>query len=112
MASQDPNRTLVESAIRKEKYKKILDLGTRAADECDSNSVVQNIENLSRMVIESNQLICEGNMSDRIGQTAEVVLDVQVMFSLFLPFILVLMTDSFLLFFFFAEFRWSKWHTI
>lgn len=78
MSSQDPNRTLSESAIRKEKYKKLLDEGHRATEDCESSSIIENIEAISNMAIKSNALATEGNISDRVGQTAELVLDAQV----------------------------------
>lgn len=84
MASQDPNRAAIESKVRKDKYKKILERGAKAAEECDTNTLVQNIQQLSDMILESNQLLLEGALSDRVGQSAEVLLDIQVKFSYFL----------------------------
>lgn len=78
MSTQELNQPIIESAIRKEKYKRILDRGGRVVEECDSNTILENISLLTDLVSESNSLMSEGRVSDRLGHTAEVVLDIQV----------------------------------
>lgn len=66
------------SCIRKEKYKKILEKGSRIAEESDAFTVIDNLNKVTDLVKASNELIAEGKTSDRIGHTSEVVLDAQV----------------------------------
>lgn len=74
----DANKTWQESAIRKEKYKQLLDIGSNAMEELESKSVVENFGRLIEIVQKSNELASEGKLTDRVGQLTEVVLDAQV----------------------------------
>lgn len=70
------------SAIRKEKYKKILEQGGQVAEESDANTIIHNLAMVTSLVKASNELVQEGKTVDRLGQTAEVVLDAQVKYNL------------------------------
>lgn len=70
------------SAIRKEKYKKLLDQGGQVAEESDANTIIHNLAMVTSLVKASNELVQEGKTVDRLGQTAEVVLDAQVKYNL------------------------------
>lgn len=72
------DHTYVECEIRKRKYKALLDRGSEFAETVETNSVFDNIETLTNMVIQSNELVEEGNTEDRIGRSGEIVLDAQV----------------------------------
>ncbi|XP_031625766.1 EP300-interacting inhibitor of differentiation 3 [Contarinia nasturtii] len=73
----DLNSSL-SSAIRKKEYKHLLDVGGQAAENVEVNSVVDNLITLKGLLTESNKLAAQGVITDRIGQSAEVVLDAQV----------------------------------
>lgn len=68
----------MESLRRKLKYKEILERGTSAAEESEGHSIVENLNIIEGLLIDSNKLISEGEVSDRIGYTTEVLMDVQV----------------------------------
>lgn len=72
------NRTQYESAIRKREYKHLLDVGGAAMENIEANSVADNFATLKDLLIKSNELSDQGTLMDRVGQTAEVVLDAQV----------------------------------
>lgn len=75
---EDLNISFKESAIRKEQYKQLLEKGGRAIEEHETKSLAENISSLLELVRKSDELIKQGKVSDRVGQTAEVVLDAQV----------------------------------
>lgn len=70
------------SAVRKEKYKKLLEQGGQVAEESDANTIIHNLAMVTSLVKASNELVQEGKTVDRLGQTAEVVLDAQVKYNL------------------------------
>lgn len=72
------NTSLSESDQRKQKYKDLLDIGGEAAKNQENNSVVDNLEVLTNLIIKSNDLLNQGTIRDRVGQSSEVVLDAQV----------------------------------
>lgn len=74
----DLNSSQLQSAVRKREYKNLLDLGGQTAENVDNNSVADNLLALRDLLIKSNALAQQGTVSDRIGQSAEVVLDAQV----------------------------------
>lgn len=74
----DLNTSQFQSAVRKKEYKHLLEVGGQAAENVDTNSVVDNLQALKKLLIKSNELIGQGTLTDRIGQSAEVVLDAQV----------------------------------
>lgn len=74
----DLNTSLKQSAVRKREYKHLLDQGGQFAENVDNNSVADNLNALKGLLVKSNELISQGNLRDRIGQSAEVVLDAQV----------------------------------
>lgn len=76
--SQTPEDQRKASCVRKEKYKQILEQGSRIAEESDAHTVISNLEMVTDLIKASNALIAEGKTSDRIGNTSEVVLDAQV----------------------------------
>lgn len=79
MADDDVfNQTFVESELRKQRYKELLDMGSEVIGTVDTNSITENIEALTHLVLQSNELINEGETIDRIGRSAEIVLDAQV----------------------------------
>lgn len=80
MSGEDLNTSQIQSAVRKREYKNLLEIGGQAADNVDSNSVVENLSVLKDLLIKSNELVGQGNLTDRVGQSAEVVLDAQVKF--------------------------------
>lgn len=79
--SQPPVDQRKASCIRKEKYKQILEKGSRIAEESDAHTVIDNLQKVTDLIKASNELISEGKTSDRIGHTSEVVLDAQVIIS-------------------------------
>lgn len=66
------------STIRKEKYKKILEKGGEIAEEIESRSVVENLQIIQELVRDTDSVHDEGKVSDRVGQSSELVLDSQV----------------------------------
>lgn len=76
--SNDSNNSYLQSAVRKKEYKHLLEIGGETAENVDNNSVVDNFIALKDLITKSNALIGQGTLSDRIGQSAEVVLDAQV----------------------------------
>lgn len=80
MSSEDSelNNSLVQSATRKKEYKQILEAGSHTAENVDNISVVDNFIALRDLLTKANDLIGQGNLTDRVGQSAEVVLDAQV----------------------------------
>lgn len=68
----------LESLRRKQKYKEILERGTNAAEESEGRSIVENLNIIDGLLIDSNKLIQEGTVADRIGYTTEVLMDIQV----------------------------------
>lgn len=68
----------IDSQRRKQKYKEILERGTCAAEEREGHSVAENFNIIERMLTDSDKLITDGNPTDRIGHTTEVLMDVQV----------------------------------
>ncbi|XP_055317108.1 EP300-interacting inhibitor of differentiation 3-like [Sitodiplosis mosellana] len=74
----DLNSSLLQSAVRKREYKHLLELGGQAAENVDNKSVADNLTTLKDLLTRSNELAGQGSLSDRIGQSAEVVLDAQV----------------------------------
>lgn len=78
MSGDDLNSSQIQSAVRKREYKHLLEIGGHAAENVDSNSVVDNLSALKNLLIKSNALVEQGNLTDRVGQSAEVVLDAQV----------------------------------
>lgn len=74
----DLNSSLIQSALRKREYKQLLELGGHTAENCDTNSVVENLSALKQLLVKSNELLGQGDLADRVGQSAEVVLDAQV----------------------------------
>lgn len=66
------------SSLRKAKLKSLIDKGGKLAEEADSRTVIQNLISVTRLIEESNVVAASGKLSDRIGQTSEVVLDAQV----------------------------------
>lgn len=78
MSGDDLNNSLIQSALRRREYKQLLEIGGRTAENCDTNSVVENLSALKQLLVKSNELIGQGDLADRVGQSAEVVLDAQV----------------------------------
>lgn len=78
MSGDDLNSSIIQSALRKREYKQLLEIGGRTAENCDTNSVVENLSALKQLLVKSNELIGQGDLADRVGQSAEVVLDAQV----------------------------------
>lgn len=78
----DLNTSLFQSAVRKREYKHLLEIGGQAAENVDMNSVADNLIALKDLLTRSNELIGQGRIDDRIGQSAEVVLDAQVRYYL------------------------------
>lgn len=74
----DLNSSLVQSAARKKEYKQLLEIGGQVAENVDNNSVADNLMALTDLLRKSNVLNAQGKLTDRIGQSAEVVLDAQV----------------------------------
>lgn len=74
----DLNSSHVQSAYRKREYKNLLEIGGQTAENVDNNSVADNLTALRDLMLKSNQLVAQGTLLDRIGQSAEVVLDAQV----------------------------------
>lgn len=72
------NTSQLQSAVRKKEYKHLLEIGGQTAEDVDNNSVVDNFIALKDLLVKSNELITQGSLTDRIGQSAEVVLDAQV----------------------------------
>lgn len=68
----------LESLHRKQKYKQILERGTCAAEESEAHSIAENFHIIESLLSDSNKLINEGNVADRIGCTTEVLMDIQV----------------------------------
>lgn len=78
----DLNTSLFQSAVRKREYKHLLEIGGQAAENVDMHSVADNLIALKDLLTRSNELIGQGRIDDRIGQSAEVVLDAQVRYYL------------------------------
>lgn len=78
-SESDLNTSLFQSAVRKREYKHLLEIGGQAAENVDNQSVADNLIALKDILTRSNELIGQGQVYDRIGQSAEVVLDAQVM---------------------------------
>lgn len=76
----DLNSSLLQSAVRKKEYKSLLEIGGHAAENVDNYSVADNLIALKDLLTKSNELNGQGVLTDRIGQSAEVVLDAQVSF--------------------------------
>lgn len=74
----DLNNSLVQSAARKKEYKQLLEAGGQTAENVDNISVVDNFLALRDLLIKANDLVGQGTLTDRVGQSAEVVLDAQV----------------------------------
>ncbi|XP_055307744.1 EP300-interacting inhibitor of differentiation 3-like isoform X2 [Sitodiplosis mosellana] len=74
----DLNSSLLQSAVRKREYKHLLELGGQAAENLDNKSIADNLTTLKDLLTRSNELAGQGSLSDRIGQSAEVVLDAQI----------------------------------
>lgn len=74
----DLNSSHLQSAVRKREYKNLLEIGGQTAENVDNNSVADNLIALKELLTRSNALAEQGTISDRIGQSAEVVLDAQV----------------------------------
>lgn len=72
------NTSLSESDQRKQKYKDLLEIGGESVKNQENKSVVDNLEVLTNLIIKSNDLLNQGTIRDRVGQSSEVVLDVQV----------------------------------
>lgn len=72
------NSSVLQSAVRKKEYKHLLEVGALTAENIDNTSVVDNLIALKDLLVKSNELIGQGSLTDRIGQSAEVVLDAQV----------------------------------
>lgn len=76
--SDDANSSFTQSAARKKEYKHLLEVGGEAANNVDNKTIAENFIALRDLVTESNKLARQGQLADRIGQSAEVVLDAQV----------------------------------
>lgn len=76
--SRKLNKLRHESALRKERYKQILDHADQVLEGHGANTVIENVKLSNELLRASNQLEEEGLQEDRVGQTAEVVLDAQV----------------------------------
>lgn len=74
----DLNSSHLQSAYRKREYKNLLEIGGQTAENVDNNSIADNLIALKDLLLRSNELVGQGTLSDRIGQSAEVVLDAQV----------------------------------
>lgn len=74
----DLNSSHLQSARRKQEYKNLLEIGGQTAENVDNNSVADNLIALRELLAKSNDLAQQGTIADRIGQSAEVVLDAQV----------------------------------
>lgn len=74
----DLNSSHLQSAVRKREYKNLLEIGGQTAENVDNNSVADNLIALKELLLRSNELAGQGSIADRIGQSAEVVLDAQV----------------------------------
>lgn len=74
------NTSVLQSAVRKKEYKHLLEIGGQTAENVDNISTVDNFIALRDLLMKSNELIGQGTLTDRIGQSAEVVLDAQVHF--------------------------------
>lgn len=74
----DLNTSMKQSAVRKREYKNLLEIGGQFAENADNNSVADNLNALKGLLVKSNELAGQGTLKDRIGQSAEVVLDAQV----------------------------------
>lgn len=72
---EDPR---IASLIRRAKYKQILQKGGKLAENSDGQNIAHNLLMVTSLMQESNILVQQGKMSDRIGQNSEVVLDAQV----------------------------------
>lgn len=70
------NTSLSESEQRKQKYKDLLEIGVEGVKNQENSSVVDNFELLTNLILQSNELLEQGNIQDRVGQSSEVVLDV------------------------------------
>lgn len=81
----DLNSSILQCAVRKREYKHLLEIGGQAAENVDNNSVADNLIALKDLLIRSNELAEQGTLADRVGQSAEVVLDAQVRISHLLP---------------------------
>lgn len=68
----------LDSQRRKQKCKEILERGTCAAQESEGHSIAEKFNIIEGLLTDSNQLIQEGNIADRIGHTIEVRMDIQV----------------------------------
>lgn len=68
----------LESEARKHEYKQLLEIGSRAMENSENNTIAENMEMLTDLVCKSDQLIATGSIEDRVGQSSEVVLDAQV----------------------------------
>lgn len=77
-SEEDLNSSILQCAVRKKEYKQLLEIGGHAAENVENNSVVDNLIALKDLLTKSNQLVEQGAITDRIGQSAEVVLDAQV----------------------------------
>lgn len=78
IAKMSEREKRVRSLQRKQKYKEILDRGASAVEESEGRSLAENLNIIEAMLTDSNKLIEEGNVDDRIGHTTEVLMDVQV----------------------------------
>lgn len=74
----DLNSSHLQSALRKREYKNLLEIGGQTAENADNNSVADNLIALRDLLTKTNELAGQGTILDRIGQSAEVVLDAQV----------------------------------
>lgn len=72
------NQSYFESEMRKQAYKELLTEGSEVVEHMDSNTLVDNLEAVHKLITKSNELISKGDVSDRVGRTTEVVLDAQV----------------------------------
>lgn len=68
----------LESLRRKQQYREILERGNAAAELSEGQSAIENLNIVESLLVDSNKLISEGNVADRIGYTTEVLMDVQV----------------------------------
>lgn len=82
MSGEDLNASLRESAIRKIEYKHLLEVGGQAAENVETNSIYENLSALKTLLTKSNELVSQGKVTDRAGQSSEVVLDAQVNFNI------------------------------
>lgn len=78
-AASSKKPTAVSCQLRKERYKQLLDDGCVIGENAETADVISTLRNVQHILLQSDKIVADGDLKDRVDNTSEVVMDAQVM---------------------------------